>query len=274
MPASAKVRAPASEKAAGTGAPHIKETPGLADMAPGTGFAPRGAEPAAHRAMHDESEARELGRKMNRVLRTPLAGLRASMESLGSELRGQGSDSAANTLEAALEQVTRLARDVEALVDLAAPRPVAPLGCSAEEIVLAAVRALPPAIRPRVRIAGPLPTGRVMVDGPLLAASLEHLLESALDGAGEGDWALLQVRRESDDTVFAIALGGGASILQPGSIGREPTPWDAHLDLGVALAHRDIGRMGAVLQVETTERGCTRAVVRVPAADPFEGEVA
>ena len=63
-------------------------------------------------AMHDESQANELGRTMNRVLRTPLAGLRASMESLGSELRDQGSENAADTLAAALEQVTRLARDV------------------------------------------------------------------------------------------------------------------------------------------------------------------
>jgi K+-sensing histidine kinase KdpD len=192
------------------------------------------------------------------------------MESLGSELRDQGSDSAADTLAAALEQVTRLARDVEALVDLAAPKPVAPLGCSAEEIVHAALRALPPAFRPRVRVAGPLPHERVVVDGPLLAASLEHLLEHALDEAGAHEWVLLQVRRESGMTVFAIARGGVRSILQPGPVDEgRTTPWDAHLDLGYALAQRDIDRMGGELRVETTERGCTRAIVRLP--DPAAG---
>ena len=219
--------------------------------------------------MQDEQQSRELGRTMNRVLRTPLAGLRASMESLGSELRDQGSSSAAETLAAALEQVTRLARDVEALVELAAPRPIAPLGCSAEEIVHAALQALPPSFQPRVRVAGPLPQERVVVDGPLLAGSLEHLLERALDEAGNNDWVLLQVRREPHSTVFAIARGGSSSILQPGPVGEgRTTPWDAHIDLGYALALRDIDRMGGELRVETTERGCTRAIVRVP--DPAD----
>jgi K+-sensing histidine kinase KdpD len=214
--------------------------------------------------MASNADYRDLGLAMSRILRNPLAGLRASMESLVGELGEDATDaSPETTLKSALDQVTQLSRDVEALVDFAAPRPLAPLQCTLEEIVQAALCTLPGGLRARVRVARPEAPKSVLVDGPVLATCLGHLLESALEASSGDDWVLLQVRDEDGATLFAIVEGGDASLLHPGS-GHQDSTRRAHLGLGVSVAVRDIDRMGAHLLLGTTERGCSRVVVRLP----------
>jgi K+-sensing histidine kinase KdpD len=172
---------------------------------------------------------------------------------------------AGGTLKGALEQVVRMSRDVETLVELAAPKPVAPLRCTVEEILQAALAMLPVEQRARVRVARPAPAHVLLVDGPLLSGSLGHLLESALDAADRDEWVLLQVRHEVDATLFAIVEGGSSSILQPGDLCRGSL-FEAHLGLGISLAVRDLDRMGVELEIDSTTRGCTRVLVQIPDA--------
>jgi K+-sensing histidine kinase KdpD len=207
----------------------------------------------------------EMGWALSRALRTPLDGLRASLESLAAGLRQARIDppGAARTLDAAIEQVQRMARDVDALVAYARPRDVAPLSCSIDEILHATLSALPVQVRSRVRITCPKPGASLWVDGPLLASALTRLLEASLSAPGRDDWVLLEVRRGDDEVQFRVFDGGVGSILGP-RVEREDSPRGAHLGLGGSLAYRDLERMGAALTLETLD-GVPHLAVRVPA---------
>lgn len=201
----------------------------------------------------------ELGATMTRILRHPLSALRASMERLASEFRDE--DPRGERLRAALEQLTRLARDVQALVEWASPREPAPLRCSADEILHGALRACTYPQISRLAVARGSAPFELHVDGPLLADALGHLLQAAF--ATGGDSVLLQARREHDEAVFSIVQEGpGVPVAGSPAPGESAT--DAAVRLGVALARRDVDRLGGSLSIERTPRGCTCALVRVP----------
>lgn len=202
----------------------------------------------------------ELGLALTRILRDPIAGLRASMQSVAHEARHNDGVTVADNLDAILDQVARLARDVESLAEFATPRPLRPLRCSLDEVLHAATRNLPSEHVARLKVARPAASFTLTVDGPLLASSLNHLIEGALDT--EADWLLLQVRREPGRTHFALVEGSAGPSFQP--VSEQDSAADAHLGLGLRLAHRDICRMGGELHVEHTERGYTRILVTVP----------
>ena len=209
-------------------------------------------------------EPPDLGHALSRTLRAPLNGLRASMESLSSDLRRDRLEgrAAARKVDAALEQVQRIARDVEALIAYAEPRPVAPLRCSVDELLHATLSALPADLRTRVRVTCTSPGHAPFVDGPLLAGCLARILESTLDTTAADDWVLLEVRRRSDETQFRIFGGGSGSILGPVQP-REDTPRAAHLGLGESLARRDLERMGVSLALERID-DVQHLIIRVP----------
>jgi K+-sensing histidine kinase KdpD len=209
-------------------------------------------------------DAPDLGWALSRTLRAPLDGLRASMETLAGNLRHESVDGrgAARTLDAALEQVQRIARDVEALIAYARPRPVAPLRCSVDELLQTTLLALPPDLRTRVRVTCPAPGYTTHVDGPLLAGCLARLLESSLHSSRESDWVLLEVRPVAGEVQFRIFDGGAGSILGP-VVEREDTPRGAHLGLGESLARRDLERMGVTMTLERVHE-VQHLVVHVP----------
>ena len=202
----------------------------------------------------------ELGLALTRILRDPIAGLRASMQAILAEARSENPTALADNLGGILDQVTRLARDVESLAEFATPKPVRPLRCSLDEILHAATRKLSKEQLERFKIARPTQSFSLMVDGPLLASSLHHLIESALET--ETDWLLLQVRREGNRTHFAIVEGASGPSFEPMS--EQGSHQEAQLDLGLRLAHRDFCRMNGQLHVEHTERGYTRILVSIP----------
>ena len=201
----------------------------------------------------------ELGLTMTRILRHPLSALRASMERLASEFRDE--DPRGEKLRGALEQVTRMTRDVQALVEWTAPRQPAPLSCSADEIVHGALRTCTYPQIARLSIARDSAPFELYVDGPLLADALAHVLQAAF--AGGGETILLQARREADEAIFSIvqegALAFDASTPAPGE-----SASDTAVRLGLALARRDVERMGGTLTIERTPRGCTCAALRMP----------
>lgn len=204
-------------------------------------------------------DATALGHSMHRLLKCPLSALRASIESLAAEL---GSDDPhGRLLEGALSQVTRLARDVQALVDYATPRPVAPLACSLDEIARCALRMLPHESRGRVDYAHPKTRSWLEVDGPLLTQCLEHLLQAALE-AGPGP-LLLQARREPQRALFVLVREDRAGSFEPQTADLDAAGGTSR-DVGLALARRDIARLGGALHVLHTARGVTCVTVEVP----------
>ena len=214
--------------------------------------------------------APELGWALSRTLRAPLDGLRISMEALIENFAQPSFDAEAGTrtLEAAIEQVGRIARDVDALIAYARPRELAPLRCTLDELVHSTLSALPAALRARVRVNCRKPGKGLFVDGPLLASCLAHVIESSLEVSQEHEWLLLEVRRTDNGdgtgqrTAFRIFNGGAGSILGP-TTDREDTPQGAHLGLGESLARRDLERMGSRLKLET-DGEIQHLVVEVP----------
>ncbi len=200
----------------------------------------------------DTAQADQLGLTMTQVFSTPLAALRSSMEALASDFRQE--DPRGKTLQSALDQVSRMTRDVQALVELTTPRDVQPLRCAVEEIVDSALRPRTFAQLARLQVARQENLPPIVVDGPLLATALSHLLEGALESS-RGP-VLLQVRPERDEIVFAVVREDSDG---PG--GEMSTSRNASLGLGMALARRDLDRIGARMEFERSEQG--RACLRI-----------
>jgi K+-sensing histidine kinase KdpD len=204
----------------------------------------------------------DLGLTMTQILRHPLAALRAQMESLASEFRAD--DPRSTQLRGALEQVLKMSRDVEALVQLAAPSPVAPLPCSVDEILHSALRGLRFHQSSRVQVANAAVGAMLEVDGPLLADCLGRLIDNAL--ANLDGWVLLSARVDGGAACFSLVEG-----VEDGSYSgrprRELSPQrGAALELGHARARRDLERMGGTLRVTHTLLGNTCVGVRLPLA--------
>ncbi len=211
--------------------------------------------------------APDLGLTMTQVLRNPLSALRASMETLASEFRAD--DPRSLKLSGALEQVLAMSRDVDALMALAAPRPLAPLTCSLDEILESALRRQGFEQRARVRLARPTSPANLRVDGPLLADCLARLLEHALASVSQS--VLLSTQRDGALTRFAIvadSASAGATWEQL------PQQRRAALELGLALARRDAQRMQAELEVAHGELGHLRLTLSVRDAATGEGPLA
>lgn len=202
------------------------------------------------------SPAPDLGLTMTQVLRNPLSALRASMETLASEFRAD--DPRSLKLSGALAQVLSMSRDVDALLALAAPRPLAPLTCSVDEILESALRRQGFEQRARVRLARPTAPANLRIDGPLLADCLARLLEHAL--ATSAECVLLSAQRDGQLARFSI-------VAEPE---RESAAWEqlpqqrrAALELGLALARRDAQRMRAQLDLTYSALGNVRLCLSV-----------
>jgi len=188
----------------------------------------------------------DLGLTMTQVLRNPLSALRASMETLASEFRSD--DPRSLKLSGALEQVLSMSRDVDALLALTAPRPLAPLTCRIDEILEAALRQQGFEGRSRVQLAQPERDATLSIDGPLLADCLARLIEHALANSCES--VLVSVSARGASPRFSIVAQADDSRRACATHQRL-----AALDLGLALARRDAARMGAALELSRSALG-------------------
>ncbi len=206
----------------------------------------------------------QLGPALTSLVGTPLAALRATIESLAAEY--DGGDPRGRILRGALAEVVRLSHSVEELVDLATPRPPMPLACGTREIVRGARELLPPDVRGRVWVACDA-CHELEIDGPLLSLCVARL---ALDlfARGASD-VLVRTRdddeddggaRRDDDTAAFVVVGHAPVGPGARAARRRPDP------LALVLARRDVDRMGGSLDVRRSVRGDTRYVVHVPAA--------
>lgn len=211
-----------------------------------------------------ENHGAALAQALIAGLDLPLAALRAVLESLASDL---GSDPRATRVTGALAQVSRAGRTVQDLLDLASPPRLSPLECTVEEILSCACASLPPEARERVLVARGDRGQKLFVDGPLLARTLQRLLEGAVE-TGSGH-VLVSVRRECERTLFTTVSHGrdGEPCSDWASAPAEPVR-PRLLDLGLSLARRDLERMGGELKLTRTPRGEIVAVAHVPDAFP------
>jgi K+-sensing histidine kinase KdpD len=202
----------------------------------------------------------ELGPTMTQILRNPLVALRASMETLAGEF--SVGDPRGATLHGALEQVLSLSRDIDALVNYAAPRPIQPLCCTVEEIMRAALRGLRFDQSARLKLANATPNTSLIVDGSLLADCLALLIRNTL--ADPHELILLSASSDAQSTAFSLIGRGHDANLYGDLRAISPANQDAALGLSLRLARRDVERMNGTLTVEHTALGNTRLVVRVP----------
>jgi signal transduction histidine kinase len=221
--------------------------------------------PTAQRETFSAAESDDaLARALLEGLDLPLAALRAVLESLARDL---GEDPRAASVAGALAEVTRAGRTVQDLVDFAAPPELMPLQCTIEEIISGARQRLPRGARERVLVARGDRGYKLFVDGPLLARTLHRLLEAAVD-SGSGH-VLVSVRRENGATLFTTVSHESGGELDADLAGdSRPARTARARDLGLALARRDIARMGGELCLTRTPRGEIVAVAHVPDASP------
>lgn len=207
-----------------------------------------------------------LSRALSQGLDTPVAALRATMESLSHELL----DRSLGTVQpmrmaGVLREVDRIGKNVRELCHLAAPPVPRPLACSLEEIVNAAQAQLSPESRARIMVARHGGTETIQVDGPLLAGCLRRLLENALEATDE--YVLIITRRDSRRislTVFDDA---------PSAFGPDwkPTPFQTtkpnHLGLGLTLTQRDVALLNGRLDYLSTPGGETCVRITIPSRE-------
>lgn len=194
---------------------------------------------------------------MHRVLADPLAALRASMEALIQDLGAEAPHGP--RLEGALDQITRLAGDVQSLVELAEPRVLAPLSCSLDELARSAVARLRPHQRARVRYAHPSASPRMWVDGPTLTGAIASLLAEALEiSRGE---VLLRSRQHGGRSAFVIVHATRARAQERDLRMR---PDAAARAVRLAVARRDIARMGGAVTMLGEERRASCVCIELP----------
>ncbi|MFN0244935.1 MAG: hypothetical protein ACKVWV_18790 [Planctomycetota bacterium] len=186
----------------------------------------------------------DLAEAVARGITLPLAALRASMECLARDLEGAATPPL--VLRGALNEVIRMGKNVQALVDFTLPQPLHPFACSLEEIAQATLCALDAPSRARVLLASENGRAPLFVDGPVLSRSLAHLVEAGL--AHSSHPVLLRARATFSDAVFSVVCPACVSEVDGEADVVRAWPPNPHLaastGVGVALARREIERLG------------------------------
>lgn len=181
--------------------------------------------------------ARDLHVPLTGGLRTPLAVLRATLETLAHHFDDR--DPRRVQLDAALAQVARIQHNLQAVLDAEHPPALRPLSCTLHEIVQSAVHALVPEHQARTLVAVEGAHERIVVDGPLVSRALTRLLESSLDSTAQP--ALLRVRAQNGRAQFVV-------LHTP-----TDTPAGSIEQLAHELARRDVERMSGSFTTRVEE---------------------
>ena len=152
-----------------------------------------------------------------------------------------------------------MARDVQSLVELAAPATLTPLGCSLEEVVQAALRLLTPQQRELVRYARPPREARLDTDGPVLSRCLAYVLQAAV--ATSPDAVLLRADGGDGRASLTVVCAGSVRAFEPREPRVDEPPAEVALAVRMAVARRDVERLGGRLEIQPSERGLVCAVV-------------
>lgn len=206
----------------------------------------------------------ELSEAIANGISVPLSALRASMESLARGL--VTGDPRATLLHGALDEVVRMGRNVQALLDIALPPPLRPLDCTLEEIAQGALQALGAQRATRVLLAIEDGRNRLFVDGPLLSSALSHVIEAGLCETSHP--VLVSVRCSTGRCVFSVLY-----VAQPAAHADASAPSAAPRSsarLGLELARRLIRRMGGELGLSRAANDQVLWLARLPCSGAQE----
>ena len=203
-----------------------------------------------------------LSHALRRGLGRPISALRASMESLVLEFEPRDPRGAA--LDDALGEVARLGRNVRDLIDYAYPPEPHEMSCGVDEILYSARFQLPRGLWRELLIARDLPGGqtmpKILVDGPVLSRSLARLIQAGSSNLSGG--VLLHASWHAGEVHFGITFQGTGQLE------------DDPMGLCHAIAQRDLGVLGCLVEERTTPSGNTTIRVRIPAATAIDKETA
>lgn len=193
----------------------------------------------------------DLACSLQRGLHAPLRALQIALEDL------RAGRSSAAVLPGAIEVVRRVQRELDALQACVEPLEPAPMACTTRQVALC-VRDLLGEDGGRLILAFEGPATTLFVDPDLLAKSLVRLLEG--DGPHAAVPSMLHVRTEGDTCCFTL-------LTHATSTGREPSRLCAegaeHLGLMLALAARDLTRLGAAASFRIESNGIALTDVRL-----------
>ena len=195
---------------------------------------------------------------IRRDIDAPLAVLRASMEALSVELGAE--DPRGTILDGAVEQIVRLGRSVQALVDYAVPPPLHPQDCSLEELVRSCAAQLPEDLARSLYLVFEQRSASTTVDGPLLSRCLTYLVCATV---GPRDEAVLHASAQGDSLEISLLIEPNTAHRATRRETVQPALAQAD-DLVLALAEREIVRMGGALESTLLPSGSTRLVMRLP----------
>jgi len=195
-------------------------------------------------------------------MQTPLQALQAALESVEA---GQVTDDDRDAvLNCALDELRKLRRNVDALVEYTAPPTPVPMRCRVGEILLTVREQIGHDLRSRLLVACDDHAPELMIDGPLLVRSLRRIVENALEAGS--DQVLFASRDGAAGRTFAVMNNCSSQTLDPrdGATGFTSTKTD-HIGLGLTLAMRDLELMGGSVTVRRGFGGRTLVWAQLPA---------
>jgi signal transduction histidine kinase len=213
-------------------------------------------------------------------LRNPLASLRAAAQLVRHH---PSSPSAAEHLDAILQEVDRLDRRISHLLSFSRPAPFNPMPESLPRMLDDVLPAVTQPIRSQnVELQMDIPQGlpNVKVDPTQIEQAVLEIVSNALDAMPKGGKlriAALTVARgaspgevllEVSDTGTGIPDAALASVFEPFFTTRQEGT-----GLGLAIAKRYIEQNGGTLEIESRQGRGTTVRIRLPMAGP-EGEAA
>ena len=221
------------------------------------------ARPETSASPFNQANPSEFANAVTHGLRTPLAALRASMESWTRPIETDGATTSPDArVDHVLDEVARLARNVQALAEWADQAELLPLPCSAEEIARSTVRARASESH-RIALICAESSELLHVDGPILTSCLIRLLDNALE-AGTGT-ILFRTATTERGWVFRF-IEAGMGFHRPLDELERPfvTDKSGALGIGLPLARREIERLGGQLHLKRTRLGYTHVSVTIP----------
>jgi two-component system sensor histidine kinase BaeS len=213
------------------------------------------------------------------AIRSPLTVTHSYLEILQTDLTDGLSEEQLSFLGIAYENVVKLRRLVEDIVDLAALETgaarVNPISVRVDEVIDSVSSALLPGAEEKnvgltIEVADGLPA--ITVDEERFGDVLRRLLDNAVRFTPDGGSVGIQATHDQDRLIVKIAdtgLGIPAAhvddALQPFiQLHRKPGENRDSYGLGLALCCRQIEALGGTLELESSEGEGTTATIRIP----------
>lgn len=218
---------------------------------------------AHHRSLESRSAFGhpELPRALSQSLATPVEALRATVELILDEYHPH--DPRRSLVRGVLDELVRVGKNVQALMELAEGPIPSPADCTVGEIVGSARLRLRPDQRRRLWVGLEGVREPLFVDAPQLSRCLHRLLENALEASA--DEVLLTAKSNHSTTTLTVVNQSFGPGLDPSSAVKAfQSDKPNHIGLGLTLVQRDVERMGGNLTLSQSGFGNAFAALSFP----------